>query len=172
MLERVVVPLDGSRLAQTALDYALKVLGGSGEIVLVTVLQQPDVPIYDFYPVTVTPQAKNFELTFNETVGRAQDYLKRLADEIQAQYPYQVNTIVEAGDPATVIVDMADKLHADAVVMSTHGRSGLSRWLFGSVTQKVLAVCCCPVFVIPSRVCEEAKKTAETKAAEPTPSPN
>ncbi len=83
MLEHIVVPLDGSRLAQTALDYALKVLGGNGEIILVTVLQQPDVPIYDFYPVTVTPKVKNYELTFNETVGRAQDYLKRLADDIE-----------------------------------------------------------------------------------------
>ena len=105
MLEHVVVPLDGSRLAQTALDYALKLLGTNGEIILVTVLQQPDVPIYDFYPVTVSPQVKNYELTFNETVGRVQDYLKRLAEDIQAKYPFMVNTIVEAGDPATAIVE-------------------------------------------------------------------
>lgn len=169
MLNQIVVPLDGSRLAQTALDYALKVLGGSGTLVLVTVLQQPDVPIYDFYPVTVTPQVKNYELTFNETVGRAQDYLKRLADDIEAQYPYQVTNIVEAGDPATVIVETAEKLHVDAIVMSTHGRSGLSRWLFGSVTQKVLAASCCPVFVIPARAHDDVRKSSEVKAAEPTP---
>lgn len=169
MLEHVIVPLDGSRLAQIALDHALKVLGSSGELILVTVLQQPDVPIYDFYPVTVAPQTKNYELTFSETVGRAQDYLKRLADEIQTQYGYEVNTIVEAGDPATVLVEIAEKLHVDAIVMSTHGRSGLSRWLFGSVTQKVLAASVVPVFVIPAKACEEVRKTAELKKAQPSP---
>lgn len=169
MLEHIVVPLDGSRLAQTALDYALKVLGGSGKITLVTVLQQPDVPIYDFYPVTVTPQVKNYELTFNETIGRAQDYLKRLADDIQGQYPYLVHTLVEAGDPATVIVETAEKLHADAVVMSTHGRSGLSRWLFGSVTQKVLAASACPVFVIPAKAHSETKPDEVVSEDQPLP---
>jgi len=171
MLEHVVVPLDGSRLAQTALDYALKVLGGNGELILVSVLQQPDVPIYDFYPVTVHPQVKNYELTFNETVGRAQDYLKRLADDIETQYPYHVTCIVEAGDPATIVVETAEKLHVDAIIMSTHGRSGLSRWLFGSVTQKVLAASCCPVFVIPARAHEEVKKTSEVEASETSASP-
>ncbi len=169
MLEHVVVPLDGSRLAQTALDYALRLLGESGELILVSVLQQPDVPIYDFYPSTGMPQVKDYELTFNETVGRVQDYLKRLADDIQAKYPYRVNTMVEAGDPATAIIEIAQKLNVDAIVMSTHGRSGLSRWLFGSVTQKVLAGSCCPVFVIPAKAQEETRSSQEVKKTQPIP---
>ena len=167
MLEHVVVPLDGSQLAQTALDYALSLLCSHGKVTLVTVLQQPEVPIYDFYPVTVTPQVKDYETTFSETIARAQDYLKRLADDIHDKYPFEVHTEVEAGDAATMIVEIAEKLHADAIVMSTHGRSGLSRWLFGSVTQKVLAASTRPVFVIPARTAADVKKTAELKKAQP-----
>ena len=77
--------------------------------------------------------------------------------------------MVEAGDPATVIVETAQKLHVDAIVMSTHGRSGLSRWLFGSVTQKVLAASCCPVFVIPAKVTEESKTPEAVKKTQPLP---
>ncbi len=169
MLKHVLVPLDGSRLAQSALDYALKLLGEHGKITLVTVLQQPDVPIYDFYPVTVTPQVKDYEVSFGETISRAQDYLKRLAADIQDKYPYEIDTEVEAGDAATVIVESAEKLHVDAVVMSTHGRSGLSRWLFGSVTQKVLAASACPVLVIPPKASDEARSSQEMKKAQTQP---
>ncbi len=163
MLQHVIVPLDGSQLAQTALDHALDLLCVHGKITLVTVLQQPDVPIYDFYPVTVTPQVKDYESTFSETIARAQDYLKRLAEDIGEKYSFDVSTEVEAGDAATVIVELAEKLHADAVVMSTHGRSGLSKWLFGSVTQKVLAATTCPVFVIPAHLHEDTKLAEAAK---------
>ena len=58
--------------------------------------------------------------------------------------------MVQFGDPASVIVDTAGQLHVDAIVMSTHGRSGISRWIFGSVTNKVLGMAECPVLVVPS----------------------
>jgi nucleotide-binding universal stress UspA family protein len=157
MLEHVLVPLDGSQLAQIALDYALHLLGKNGKITLLTILQQPEVSIYDFYPLAVKAPVKDYEAAFSETLSYAQDYLKRVAADIRDRYPYEVNTEVEAGDPATLIVETAQRLHVDAIVMSTHGRSGISRWLFGSVTQKVLSAGNLPVFVIPARVREETK---------------
>lgn len=167
MLKHVLVPLDGSELARSALDYALKLLGDHGTITLVTVLQQPEVPIYDFYPVAVSTQTKDYEATFAETLNRAQSYLKRLSDDIREQHHYHVSLEIEAGDPATAIVEIAEKLKVDAIVMSTHGRSGLSRWLFGSVTQKVLAANVCPVFVIPSKLAEVSKAPEAAKESTP-----
>ncbi len=167
MLKHVLVPLDGSQLARTALDYALQLLGDSGTITLVTVLQQPEIPIYDFYPVTVTTQGKDYEATFAETLSHAQSYLKLLAEDIREHHPYKVTIEIEAGDPAIAIVEIAEKQKVDAIVMSTHGRSGLSRWLFGSVTQKVLGANVCPVFVIPSKVTEESKTPDAAKQGAP-----
>ena len=165
MIAHVLVPLDGSLLARSALDYALKLIGDAGKITLLTILQPPEVPIYDFYPVTMSPQ-KDYEAGFTEALTHAQDYLYQITAEIQEKYAVTIEATVETGDPATAIIETAAKLHTDAIVMSTHGRSGISRWLFGSVTQKVLAASCCPVFVIPPQVVEE-RKTSEQKAVQP-----
>ncbi len=164
MIAHVLVPLDGSLLARSALDYALKLIDSSGTITLLTILQPPEVPIYDFYPVTMSPQ-KDYEAGFTEALTHAQDYLYQITNEIQEKYAINIEATVEMGDPATAIIEAAAKLGTDAIVMSTHGRSGISRWLFGSVTQKVLAASCCPVFVIPPQVVEE-RKTSEQKVVE------
>jgi nucleotide-binding universal stress UspA family protein len=52
------------------------------------------------------------------------------------------------GDPAAEVVRLAGELHADLIVMGTHGRSGLSRLLLGSVAEHVLRRCCCPVVTV------------------------
>jgi nucleotide-binding universal stress UspA family protein len=157
MLEHVLVPLDGSELAQSALDHALKLLGARGQITLVTVLEPQEIALSDFYPSTIIPRSNEDEKSTYAAIARSQNYLKRLAFDIEEEYGFHVNTRVEVGDAATLITNIAESLNLDAIVMSTHGRSGISRWLFGSVTQKVLSAAPCPVFVIPAKTHEETK---------------
>jgi nucleotide-binding universal stress UspA family protein len=57
--------------------------------------------------------------------------------------------VVDAGQPFGIIVDYAEKEGVDLIVMSSHGRSGLSRMLIGSVTDKILRGAPCPVLVVP-----------------------
>lgn len=59
----------------------------------------------------------------------------------------QVRMHVRSGDPAHEIVDLAAALHSDLVVMGTHARHGLRRWIIGSVCEAVLSRCACPVLV-------------------------
>ncbi|MEO8394469.1 MAG: universal stress protein [Chloroflexota bacterium] len=157
MLDHVLVPLDGSELAQSALDHALKLLSPKGQITLVTVLESQEIALSDFYPSTIIPRTNADEKRTHAAIARSQSYLKQLAFSIEEEYGFQVNTRSEIGDAATVITDIAESLNLDAIVMSTHGRSGISRWLFGSVTQKVLSAAPCPVFVIPAKTHEETK---------------
>jgi nucleotide-binding universal stress UspA family protein len=63
----------------------------------------------------------------------------------------KIHKMVDAGEPYGAILDCADSEHADLIVMSSHGRSGLSRMLIGSVTDKVLRSASCPVLVVPAR---------------------
>ena len=161
MLKHVLVPLDGSKLAHAALDHALNIVGEGGKITLLTVLQPPEIPLYDFYPVPVAPQTKDYEASFADTISRAKDYLKRTTNDIQERHTLDIDNEVEAGDPATVIVALAKNRNVDAIVMSTHGRSGISRWLFGSVTHKVLSISPIPVYVIPASACEDHVGAAE-----------
>jgi nucleotide-binding universal stress UspA family protein len=150
MLNHVLVPLDGSHLAETALDHAEHLVGSGDKITLLTVVRAPEIPIYDFYPMPST-LIHEYETGINDAVPFAQEYLERIGKQIEETLGIKITVLVEVGQPENVIVDVAEKLKVDAIVMSTHGRSGLNRWLFGSVTQKVLAAACCPVFVIPNR---------------------
>jgi len=157
MLNHVLVPLDGSELAQSALDHALDLIGADSKITLLTVLEPQEVALSDFYPSTIIPRSNQDEKSTYAAIARAQSYLKRLAQDIAEIHDYKVTTLVEVGVPPSRIADMAESLNVDAIVMSTHGRSGISRWLFGSVTQKVLAAAPCPVFVIPAKTRAEIK---------------
>lgn len=163
MLAHVLVPLDGSALAEMALDHAKRIVEPNGKITLVTVVQAPEFPVYDFYP-SPSPSVKTYETALHDALPRAKEYLERVARDLEEEMHLQVAIEVEAGDAASVIVELALRLHVDSIVMSTHGRSGFSRWIFGSVTQKVLGVTPCPVFVVPGRREQDRKsKTQEIK---------
>lgn len=157
MLHHVLVPLDGSSLAEEALKHALNIVEQKGRITLVSAVEVPDVPVYGYYPPVSVP---DYEKTKSELLPYARHYLEGVAKSLQAN-DVQVAFEAEVGDPADVITKAAEKYHVDAIVMSTHGRSGISRWLFGSVTNKVLGTKVCPVYVIPS--IEVKEKVAETK---------
>lgn len=159
MLRRVLVPLDGSLLAQMALDFATHMVGRNCEITLLTAIQIPDVPIYGTYPmVMVGPNYNDVEAVRKA----AQQYLESVADSLREQ-ELVVHIRVEIGEPAQTIVQIANTIDADVIIMSTHGRSGISRWLFGSVTGKVLSMATRPVLVVPS---QEFQQKFEREVAE------
>jgi nucleotide-binding universal stress UspA family protein len=163
MLDVVLVPLDGSHLAESALDHAAKIVNPDGTLILLTVLQTPEYPIYDFYPMTTTMTQK-YDKTVSDALPRAKEYLAGIAESLAKKSRLRVSFYAEIGDPAEIIVKLAQEHHAQAICMSTHGRSGLSRWLFGSVTAKVLGSGYCPVYVVPAQQMEK-RKTAEMAAA-------
>jgi nucleotide-binding universal stress UspA family protein len=92
----------------------------------------------------------------------AERYLNSVADALR-EHGFQVRIKVEIGDPAQVIVQSAASLDADMIIMSTHGRSGISRWLFGSITGRVLGIATRPVLVVPS---QEFQHKFEREASE------
>jgi len=146
MLKHILVPLDGSQLAEEALEHARNIVDPNGRITLVTAVNVPEVPLYGYYPAT-TP---DFEMAAHEMLPEAKHYLEMIAKQI-ASDTLHISIEAEIGDRADVIIGAAEKYGVDAIVMSTHGRSGLSRWLFGSVTNKVLSAKPCPVYVVPSK---------------------
>ena len=67
------------------------------------------------------------------------------------------NIRVETGNPAMEIIRVANEINANLIAMSTHGRSGITRWAFGSITDRVLRGATTPVFLVRAR--EEPQKT-------------
>jgi len=157
MLKHVLVPLDGSDLAARALDYAQAVVGPDGEITLLTAIDPPEYVAYSMYgaqavpPQTVDPHPNPDYTSATEEVARqSRAYLDSIAADLE-RGGLRVHRHVAIGSPAELIIEAAEEIGADAIVMSTHGRSGISRWILGSITNKVLSAAPCPVFVIPPK---------------------
>lgn len=158
MLNHVLVPLDGSPLAEEALEYALKIVSPSGRLTLVTAVDLPDVLPPGFYPAfgphaieLPAAEASNYQYSRDAIVTKAKAYLQTIIGKLQLSSPVRMTAVVEIGVPAELILKVVEQYDVDAVVISTHGRTGISRWFSGSVTAKILQAAHCPVFVIPSR---------------------
>lgn len=141
MLKHTLVPVDGSNLSEKALDYAAKLTGPGSKITLLTILELPSMASYELYPIPAIDLPVDYQQS-------AQSYVNRLAENLRSDN-LNVAVEVQTGDAASIIIERAQALRPDAIVMSTHGRTGLTRWVVGSVTQKVLSATPCPVFVIP-----------------------
>ena len=161
MLRHILVPLDGSLLAKTALDLATQVADTTCEITLVTAVKEPEYPTYPASPISVNPE---YYPTLELLESDAKYYLEEIAAPLRQQ-GYHVSTRIEVGDSAECILHAAVKLRVDVIVMSTHGRSGVSRLLFGSVTNHVLNQATCPVLVVPS---QQTRQQHERKLPETT----
>lgn len=154
MLKHILVPLDGSALAEKALDYAVRIIAPKRRITLVCIVEISDAAS------TFYPQAANLMMV-EDSLASARDYLDRIAIALRTEHQLRVNIEIKVGSPADVIIEIAETEFVDAIVISTHGRTGVERFIFGSVTQKVLSSMPCPVFVVPG------KKTIKSEEEQP-----
>ena len=149
MLKHVLVPLDGSELAEKALPYAKEIIAPDGKVTLLSVIDVPEYAISAFYSAGVVPETTNRQIMMDNMIPQTHDYLVSVGNQLGENITICHEVVI--GEAATSIVEVAEKQEVEAIVMSTHGRSGLGRWIFGSVTNKVLGAVHCPVFVVPNR---------------------
>lgn len=141
MYRKILVPLDGSELAEQILPHAEGLAKlGQGEVILFYV-----VPVIrGFEEAELSPEALREQIAARG--GQASKYLQRIEEDLK-QKGVTARSAVTDGDPATRIVDFAEEEGVDLIAMSTHGRSGLSRWVLGSVAEKVLRTATKPVLL-------------------------
>lgn len=144
MYKKILVPLDGSELAKRALDEAEKLANCFGaEILLFEVV--PFMPIYGS-PELVTPL-----IVDEKQKEAAEKYLVNLSEDLKKK-GLKVTGVVRTGQQVAVeIIDFAKESGANLIVMCTHGRSGISRWVLGSVALKVLTRAETPILLIRSK---------------------
>jgi len=144
MYKKILVPLDGSELAKKALDEAEKLAKNfDAEIILFQVV--PFMPIYGS-PELVTPL-----IVDEKQKEAAEKYLVNLSEELKKK-GFKATAVVRTGQQVAVeIIDFAKESGANLIVMCTHGRSGISRWVLGSVALKVLTRAETPILLIRSR---------------------
>ncbi len=133
MFTHLLVPLDGSELAEIALPMASAVAERFGS--KITLVRAVHLPPYIGDGLDFTDLYSNLDQSMQQ---EAREYLEQKqkglrAADIEADYH-----LVVGEPPADAILLAADELGVDAIVMSTHGRGGMMRWVFGSVADRVL----------------------------------
>jgi nucleotide-binding universal stress UspA family protein len=147
VFNKVLVPLDGSALSERALEPAARLVKtGDASLVLARSL----VLVHAVIP----EMAGEFGWLLPEDPVEAEQeesesYLATIRARLQRD-GLRAQTHIEEGDEASVIVDTAMAEDVDLIVMSSHGRAGIVRWMLGSVTEKVLHSAPCPVLIVRS----------------------
>ena len=139
MHERILIPLDGSGTGEAALPYVMELVSKLSpevkvEVTLLQVVSRLPSPIIGGDEVPVVPYT---EKEMRQTEAQAIEYLNQAGEALTGKGA-TVTAKVGIGSAAEEIVKAAEEINADLIAMSTHGRSGLSRWAFGSVTDRVL----------------------------------
>ena len=146
MYDKIVIPVDGSELAECVLPYIENIVnhGGVKEIVFLRVIESFTASIAgaDF----IMGEEESTSLQNRHEVA-ARNYLDQLIGRLQ----YDTVTVsgeVITGKAAENIADFASHQGADLLIMATHGRSGVSRWVMGSVAERVIRWSCVPVLIV------------------------
>ena len=135
MFNRVVVPLDGSRLSEEALPFAARLLAPpQGSLILVHAVTPSE-----YFSVTAAQYVQ-------QERRRSAIYLQKLAERL-GNPSLGVQERIVTGEASREIVAEAKRCRADLIVMSSHGRSGIREWAFGSVAERVLRGINMPVLV-------------------------
>lgn len=157
MYSRLLIPTDGSHESHTAIEHAKVLARATGaSIVVLEVIESPDEVWKRASAAGWLPTGDGF-LT-DENVARlieaerraAADHLRALEGELRRAGLDHVESRIVEGKPGPAIIEAAREVGCDAIVMATHGRSGLVRLLLGSVAEYVTRCAECAVVLVPA----------------------
>jgi nucleotide-binding universal stress UspA family protein len=141
--KQVLCGTDFSESSFKALDYGLRFAKlAEGKLIILHLVH---VPAGDLLG------EKAYTLNFDEAKNRMTEMLEEVRVNRLERYA-NTELIVDLGDPAEQIIQLASRRNVDLIVTSTHGRSGLSHLIMGSVAEKIIRHAPCPVFVVRSGV--------------------
>jgi len=181
MYTRILVPLDGSKLAECVLPHLETIAAGCGtqQIILVSVTEKLKVnqPVMQshgeqtVYQVlerstsgimsvpmknSVIGDYQTDDRSWTKVAGKMYTQADKYLDRIQRKLikkGLNVETEVLIGDPAAAIIAYARENNIDLIIIASHGRSGISRWASGSVAERIFRGCCVPVLMIRAPGC-------------------
>src|SRR6266446_6102255 len=143
-IKRLLVPVDFSETSLEALDYAVDFAKPFRATLTVLFVVEP---VYYATPTELYGPAANWAVLSGELQRIGRQQLAELAERLKKRR-VSCRTVLRTGTPYRIIVDEAKKQRADLIVMSTHGRTGLSHLVMGSVTEKVVRAATCPVLTV------------------------
>ncbi len=154
MYKRVLVPLDGSELAECSLNHIRNLAkdGAIGEVVLLNVVVI-DLPLREINSDDEHSGGFDYRAFKDVQFGKSHKYLKSVQEKLSSEGINVKAESIEAGRPANLIIDYAGKNAVDMIVITTHGYSGVRNMLLGSVAFRVLHEANVPVLLIRPTAC-------------------
>jgi len=152
MYKKVLVPLDGSELAECVLPHVETIAGGCGtEAVIFLRIVEPFVMSSGYFGAEFT--GEEVARISADNTATAEKYINDLVERTKYG-TVKVEGKTLNGRPAEVIAEYAKDNGVDLIAIATHGRSGVSRWVWGSVADRVMRSSCVPVLMIRAPGCE------------------
>jgi nucleotide-binding universal stress UspA family protein len=146
MYRKILVPLDGSEFSECSLEH-VKAIGAGCKVPEVVLLR-----IIEPLPPIGWISESELEIIDNSAHEHAAAYLQEIVEKLKGAGLFTTIAVVD-GKPAHEILDYADKNNVDLIIMSTHGSSGVARWAFGSVADKVVRHSKIPVLIAAPGAC-------------------
>jgi nucleotide-binding universal stress UspA family protein len=145
MYKKILVPLDGSELSGCSLEHVKQAVaaGGPTEVILLQVIE----PVTPSIGSAWSQAGYTISEVQNKIKQEAKNFLDQIVDVVSKQGISARSEVIE-GRAAESILDYAQKNQVDLIIMSSHGRSGISRWAFGSVSDRVARHSTIPVLII------------------------
>jgi len=154
LIRRVLIPLDGSRLAEEALEPALSLCGADGDFTLLRVI--PAVTPVAYEPTTGrmsglrSSALQQLQELKRQQEAEANEYLEETAKRLRSRSLNVQTQLATYEQPAVAILEAAARHSVDAIAMTTRGRSGIKRMLLGSVADKVIRGANNPILICPT----------------------
>ena len=142
-LKKILVPIDFSDCAKKALQYAIPLAKEHQAALKLLYVVPPPYAVGEYGGIDFA------QLEADLRVSGDKELAKLAVEEVRGAVP--ADTLVRVGSPAREIVEAAKRLDVDAIVISTHGRTGLQHVLLGSVVENVVRRAPCPVLVVRER---------------------
>lgn len=140
--KKILVCLDGSTLAEQVLEFANSLAHClQAELILLRVIEPANL-LFDMETADQVQESVNALER-----GEAEAYLNALIHDLPSAENI-LSTYTLTGPPADTIIDFAKEQQVDLIAMSSHGRSGISRWVYGSVAEKVMRGATCATFIM------------------------
>ena len=157
MYKKILVPLDGSELAECVLPHVETIVKGCQvpNVIFIRVVEPAIMPSQatDLGTVYTRADAEKTQKKINaENKADAENYL----NGITARYSYgnaRNQSVVIMGKPAESVADYAEKNGIDLIIIATHGRSGVSRWVWGATADRILRSACVPMLMVRAPGC-------------------
>ena len=150
MYQHIMVPLDGSELAECVLPHVRTIALGCDVVKVTLVRVVEPLHIRGGLEVRIPPEQK--QRLEKRGMDRARDYLEQIVKSLK-ETGVAAQSEVLHGDVVDKLIDYTNMNEVDLIIISTHGRSGVSRWVWGSVTDRILRAAGVPVTMIRAPGC-------------------